>query len=137
MYERGRSVDDKPNAIFGLLTIFDVICRSIPPDDLPGCVLLGHLFDQEPVILAIGTPDSCFVFEWFAGSSGRVPFVHEFGNVVRVEHILPAPTCQLFQRRSRIFAPSLIYKLNRAVRQSAHDQSRNRIDDGPELERLA
>jgi hypothetical protein len=64
----------------------------------------------------------------FASRSSRVPFFNEFRKIVGMDCSLLPPARQVVQRRSRILLPSLIYELNGTVRQSAHDQRRNRVE---------
>src|SRR6516164_7257869 len=88
-------VDELPKLRFGLLTVVDVGRRSIPFGDDSLIVLDRYGTKSKPAILAILSPQPCFLLEGLSSSQSRAPFLHP--AVVRVKNLDPPPAQSFFQ----------------------------------------
>src|SRR6516165_8340094 len=88
-------VDQLPKLRFGLLAVVDVGRRSIPLCNDSLIVLDRYGTKCKPAILAILSPQPCFLLEGFARSQSRAPFLHP--AVIGMKHLDPPPAHSFFQ----------------------------------------
>src|SRR5262245_39616702 len=56
------------------LAIFNIGIRSVPFDNVSRLVAQRHAAEQEPAILSVKPPQTCFNFNWLATRQRRPPF---------------------------------------------------------------
>ena len=113
--------------------IIDVSTRAIPLDDLSSFVAERYVTDQQPPVLPVRPAHTRFTFHRLTTCHGRAPLLHELGNVVGVNCRLPAPAQPFLQGDAAELQPTPIDEIDRAVRPSAPDVSRDGVNHVPKL----
>src|SRR4029453_10521105 len=115
--------------LLDILSIFDVDARSVPFDDVPLVVAQWHRADEEPPILAVGSPDPCFCLERTARCDGAAPLVEQHGKVLGMNGDAATPAKALLHRETGVLVPAMVEEINGAVWQRAPDLLRDGVDD--------
>ena len=118
--------------VFGTLLVFDVGIGAVPFDDVAEFVTQRLGTAQEPAIFAVRSADAFDVLVGSPGFHGDAPLVRHSCALVRMHHVDPFGALEIIQRKAD-FLPAPVDEIQRAVRQSAPDQGRNRIDGKPKF----
>src|SRR6516164_1657797 len=100
-----------PQGAFGALAVLDVNCCSVPTDDISGIIMQRRAVNQEPKIGTVSRSSQArFTLKRVPGLQRCTPFFGMFADVFGMKDSLPAPTCCLLCRHTRVFQPALIHE---------------------------
>src|SRR5689334_4739753 len=97
--------------------VLNISADSTPFNDVSRCVSQRMSTEEEPAILAIVTPQSCFHFTRIARSENGMPAFQQLRQVFRMNDSLPPTTTGFVKVKARVFAPPLVQEVDVPVRQ--------------------
>jgi len=78
-------------------------------------------------------PVPTFILAWHSRLERRSPIRHNTGVVVRMDGSMPAALKRFRHADARVFAPTLVQKIDRPIGRRAPHIAGNRVDHGPKL----
>src|SRR2546421_9264137 len=105
------------------------ICAGADPlDDAALGVAHSRCTTEVPAVLAVrGAPEAALYLERPARADGLAPNLGTPLQVVRVQHLPPAPALGLLDGHAGVVAPALVVVVNRAVGVRRPDDLRHRV----------
>src|ERR1041384_4261061 len=116
-----------PEPLLRLFAILDISRRSVPLDQVSPLIAQRFRANEEPAILSISAPQTHFIFVSFTNRHLRLPLLQDSWNVIRMDWARRIFDI-LLQRKAGIIQPTLIEKINDAVRPHAPGHCRNGVD---------
>src|ERR1700681_1287576 len=114
------------------LSVLDVRNRSIPFDDVSQLVAQRHGAVQEPAVFTVSPAHAELELGMLPSCQRRAPVLSGDCYIVRMERGQYAVGVKVSPSETVILHPRLIDEINGAVRQSAPDHARDRVDDEAE-----
>src|ERR1700682_5760907 len=113
-------------------SVLDVSNRSIPFEDVSQLVAQRHGAVQEPAVFTVSPAHAELELGMLPSCQRRAPVLSGDCYIVRMERGQYAVAVEVSPSETVILHPRLIDEINGAVRQSAPDHARDRVDDEPE-----
>jgi hypothetical protein len=122
-----------PQLLFGALEVLNIGNRSVPSDDIAALVAQRLAPEKEPAISSIVASHACFDLTLLTRSQECPPLGHRLLQVFGMNGDFPSPAVSLLGGEARIFMPSLVEELDRAIRETAPCERRDGIDHHPKF----
>ncbi len=125
---RRELLQDARHALLRAALIVDVGVGAEPADHAAVAVAQRKRARQEPPV-PVGAAQPELHIERLARGDGVGPAPHDFQEVVRVMHALPAPAEGLLARLARVLVPAVVVPVDRTGRVGRPDELRHRREE--------